>query len=180
MVLSRDLCISEGETLQGKIPWIWVGVWDPNDFNTRFKIKFRTTETPYPLMTICLGMTKPSNTYFAGSTLCVTGIQLPLSGESKSRKQGQFLRHRNTWMWVVMRKILLCIYQLSKTRAPCHHCKIFFLHHLCECVILFSLFSITCKAHGSLMKTEEAPCYFSSPPFHLLPRLAFLPAHPGL
>lgn len=124
-------------------------------------------------------MTKPSNTYFAGSTLCVTGIQLPLSGESKSRKQGQFLRYRNTWMWVVMRKILLCIYQLSKTRAPCHHFKIF-LRHLYECVILFSLFSITCKAHGSLRKTKEALCYVSSPPFHLLPRLAFLPTHLGL
>lgn len=136
MVLSRDLCISEGETLQGKTPWIWAGIWDLNDFNTGFEIKFRTTETPHPLMAQFVWGWQYTAIHILLAAHCVWQVHSSHCQVRARTGKGQCLRHRNTCMWVVTRKVLLCIYQLSKTRAPCHHFKIF-LYHLHECVNLF-------------------------------------------
>lgn len=84
--LEISVCLSE--TLQGKISWIWVGVWDLNDFNTGFKIKFRATETPHSLIIqLVWGWQNPATRILLTAHWACQVKQVLLSGESKNRKR---------------------------------------------------------------------------------------------
>lgn len=106
VALSRAFCMSEGKTLQGKISWIKVGVWDLNDFNTVFEINFRIRETPHPLITQLIWMWQNPATHILLKThwSCKRGEAVRWE---QDQRRGQFLRHRDTWIPVGTRKILL-------------------------------------------------------------------------
>lgn len=118
-------------------------------------------------------MTKPSNTYFADSTLSLTGKTGEAVRWEQDQKQGQFPSHRNTGMSVVTRKILLYLQQLSKIRALCHPRFLV----ICTRVQTFFLSSVSPATHMDLQWRPKKLHALSSPPVHLATQTG-LPSRP--
>lgn len=169
VTLSRAFCMSEGKTLQGKISWIEVGVWDLNDFNTVFEIEFRIKETPHPLITQLIWVWQNPATHILLTAHWAWQVkQVRLSGESKTRNRDNF-RVTETLGCRWLQGRFFCTY----SSFLCH---LRFLV-ICTRVQTFFLSSVSPATHMDLQWRPKKLHAVSSHPVHLATQTG-LPSRP--
>lgn len=174
VTLSWAFCMSEGKTLQGKISWIEVGVWDLNDFNTVFEIEFRIRETPHPLITQLIWVWQNPTTHILLTAHWAWQVeQVRLSGESKTRNRDNFRVTETLGCWW-LRGRFFCTYS-SFLKSGLFAIWDFYV--ICARVQTFFLSSVSPATHVDLQWRPKKLRAVSSPPVHLATQTG-LPSHP--